>query len=168
VLAIEAAAEDEWWQSLLHVVPGAGRQGIERPQRGWAGAVDGSFDLTEQLVIRQRRGNGARPGGVRAACNPCLRPHTANRQLMHEMFGENADEERYGDGASRSNPTPYVPCGGTHALVRVSDGEGNHTRWPAEMIDFLHDPRMLTGESFGRERVIGFVDDASRDIAERR
>jgi hypothetical protein len=84
------------------------------------------------------------------------------------MFGENADEEGYGDSASRGNPSSDVPYGGTHTLVRVPGGEGNHTRWPAEMIDFLHDPRMLTGESFGRERVVGFVDDAGGDIAERR
>ena len=52
-LHVEAAAEDQWWQSLLHV-PGAGRERVEWPQGSGAGPVDRRLDLTEQLVVGER------------------------------------------------------------------------------------------------------------------
>ena len=88
---------------------------------------------------------------------------------MRQMLGEDADEERGGDGAGRGDPAPRVPHRGPRGLLRASAGrEGDDARRPAQMIELLQDARVLTRQPFGRERGVGFADHARGDVAERR
>jgi hypothetical protein len=147
-------------------VPGAGRERVERSQHGRAGAIDRGFDLSEQLVVGYRRGNGPRNGGVAATRSQACVWTRAGRELMREVLGKHTDQERNGNRACRGNPAANATHRWPSHVLRVSDGKGDHTCRPAEMIHLLHDARVLAREPFGREGFVSLVDYTRADVSE--